>query len=130
MDKVGRKKGTFELERLPIGKYTIELMAKNEDDVASSILQIPVKIHPPFYLTWWFLSGSFVVIIIIISIIVKRYINKIKRRNIERLNKHRLETRALNAELKAIRSQMNPHFIFNVLTAIQAKVISGKSSEA
>lgn len=118
------------LERLPIGVYDIELMAKNEDGIKSDILVIPVQVLPPFYLSWWFILSSILLLIFIIILVIRTYIRKIKKKNFEKLKKERLETRALNAELKAIRSQMNPHFIFNVLTAIQAKVISGKSDDA
>lgn len=120
----------FTLERLPIGSYDIEIKAENEDGFYSEVYRIHITVYPPFYLTWWFIVGAVLLLIVIVYVLVKKYIRKIKKKNFARLEKQRLETRALNAELKAIRSQMNPHFIFNVLTAIQAKVITGKSSEA
>ncbi|MFN8311131.1 MAG: histidine kinase [Chitinophagales bacterium] len=36
----------------------------------------------------------------------------------------------LNAELKAIRSQMNPHFVFNVMSTVDALIAGGNSEKA
>ena len=40
----------------------------------------------------------------------------------EILKQQELKTGLLNMELKALRSQMNPHFIFNALNSIRALV--------
>lgn len=120
----------FSLERLPFGKGKISLKAKNEEGEFSPILSINYMVHPPFYLRWWFIAIGLVVLLVFILFIFRWRITTIRKKSLENLKKKQLESRALNAELTAIRSQMNPHFIFNVLTAIQAKVIEGKLDEA
>jgi two-component sensor histidine kinase len=120
----------FKLERLPTGRYTLELKALNNDGVRSDIIRLPIRILPPFYFTWWFIILCALVGISGTFWSIRIYIQRIRRKNKVRLEKERLEKRAINAELRAIRSQMNPHFIFNVLTAIQTKVVTGKTSEA
>jgi anti-sigma regulatory factor (Ser/Thr protein kinase) len=117
-------------ERLPIGQGKILLKAQNEDGIFSQIVEIPYRVKPPFYLSSWFILLCVILLIVFVILIVRWRVNITRRKALERLRKKQLETRALNAELTAIRSQMNPHFIFNVLTAIQAKVIEGKSDEA
>ena len=41
-----------------------------------------------------------------------------------------LEKQYISAELKALKSQMNPHFIFNVLNSVQEYIISNNKTEA
>lgn len=120
----------LELERLPIGKGTLLIKVKNEDGKFSDILEIPYEVVPPFYLTIWFITACILIALFFIIVFVRLRIARIRRLSLERLKKKQLEARTLKAELTAIRSQMNPHFIFNVLTAIQAKVIEGKADEA
>ncbi|MDG1476117.1 MAG: histidine kinase [Vicingaceae bacterium] len=120
----------LELERLPIGKGILLIKAKNEDGKFSDILEIPFEVVPPFYLTICFSATCVFAGLFFIILFVRWRIARIRRLSFERLKKKQLEARTLKAELTAIRSQMNPHFIFNVLTAIQAKVIEGKADEA
>jgi hypothetical protein len=121
---------SVQFERLPIGNGTIELKVLNEYGITSEVIKIPFQVNPPFYLTWWFILVVGVVLILSVVFIVRWRVTITRKKALERLRQKQLESRALNAELTAIRSQMNPHFIFNVLTAIQAKVIEGKSDEA
>lgn len=40
---------------LPPGSYTLEVRAAApRDDLSFAALQIPVVVHPPFWMTWWF----------------------------------------------------------------------------
>lgn len=47
-----------------------------------------------------------------------------------RIKRIRLLRRYVKLELKAIRSQMNPHFIFNALGSIQSLILQGKNDSA
>jgi hypothetical protein len=122
--------GTILIERLPIGTDNLELYVQNEIGIKSPVYRIPFRVLPPFYLTTWFIVLSAIILILFIILIVLWRVRVTQKKSIEKLRKKQLEARALTAELTAIRSQMNPHFIFNVLTAIQAKVIQGKTDEA
>lgn len=44
--------------------------------------------------------------------------------------KEKLVAEKVSAELKALRAQMNPHFIFNALNAVQRFVIKGEKNDA
>ena len=63
------------------------------------------------------LYGALGVLVVVILIVGVYYNNRIR--------KQKLQTRFSQLKLKAIRSQMNPHFIFNALTSIQSLILGG-----
>lgn len=81
------------------------------------------KITEPFWKEWWFL--------IIMSCIVAVLIASIYYRHQYQL-RHELElnNNMLQSEIKALRAQMNPHFIFNSLNSIQNFIFSNKKEDA
>ena len=94
------------------GNYVFEVKAKNEDGVWSNPVHQGFKIIPPFWLTWWFilLEVLFGLGIVVLIFWYREQQNKVKSD---------AEKRMVELELKALRSQMNPHFIFNTLNSIQ-----------
>jgi hypothetical protein len=118
------------LERLPFGNYQLEIKGVNISGNSSDIVTYELIIAKPFYLSWWFLSMVALCLVIIIYIIIKWREQIIQKKNLEKLKKERLQIQALKSELAAIRSQMNPHLIFNSLSSIQTKILSNQSKEA
>lgn len=57
--------------------------------------------------------------------------NELQKREAEEKNKELLNRNKLSeSELKAIRAQMNPHFIFNVLNSIESYIVENDSKTA
>lgn len=110
------------------GLYKLEIQSKNiHTGYLSDIFEVQFKIKKP----WWetvifYISLVFVLIGIIWLIFTIRFrrLNKEKRQQIE-LNKKIAET-----EMKALQSQMNPHFVFNAITAIQNYVLGNDIDNA
>lgn len=102
---------------LQADEYTFEVKAKNEDGFWSKPEVISFTINPPFWTTWWFISLEILLGIGIVSVMFWYR---------EKQNQLKLESekRMVELELKALRSQMNPHFIFNTLNAIQNAIYS------
>ena len=106
---------------LPGGNYTFRLKAINEDNEISNEIIYVFEITPPFYQTWWFIP---VLLIVLFStaILNNRYqIKKIKAQEIIKTENFK---RLAELELKAMRAQMNPHFMFNTLNSIQEIVLN------
>ncbi len=99
------------------GTYTFYLKARDIDGFETE-LKAPLKfvIHPPWWDTTWF--KILVVLAIIAAILgyLSWRINRV-RREAERENK--INKKFAELELKALQAQMNPHFVFNALHAIQ-----------
>lgn len=106
------------------GKYTFEVFAINEDQVKSSKpASVYFSIQPPWWKTWWFSMLCFLTVGASIAYFVKA---KIQRQKEEQ---HFLDhVQALKT--KALRSQMNPHFIFNALNAIQRFLTTNDREQA
>ncbi|MBL7790412.1 MAG: histidine kinase [Chitinophagales bacterium] len=112
------------LSNLPSGKYTLEIKAKDADgNEVSEILNYSFRIYPPWYFSWWFLSLCFIVTSLIIY--------KVYRYRIQAIRKEEsLKNEMTEMHLSALRSQMNPHFIFNSLNSILNFVLQKDSKQA
>jgi ligand-binding sensor domain-containing protein/signal transduction histidine kinase len=102
------------------GSYTFRVKAANVDGTWNETgIFIPVVIKPPFWKTAWFYGLEILLGVSIIILIIKYREKKIKEQN-----------RYLMLEQKLLRSQMNPHFIFNSLSSIQSYIFESNPVEA
>lgn len=120
----------LKLERLPYGNFLLEAYAVNEDGAKSNLLQLHFVVQKPFYATWWFILTISLLLTGFIWFLIQQRVSRIKRNDFENLEKERLKIKALNAELLAIRAQMNPHFIFNSISSIQNKILDNQNEQA
>ena len=105
---------------LPPGKYTFEAAAKNKLNEWSDVpIHLKFEIEPHFTQTllFKFLIGAIVLSIFILSFLFRD--RQLKQRGRLRQNLMEEKMRAKEYELLALRNQMNPHFVFNSLNAIQ-----------
>jgi len=71
---------------------------------------------------------SFLIVTVVIMFIA-RYRRRVKeQRRVEEAERMRL--RAIDSEMKALRAQMNPHFIFNTLQSIQSYLLQNDVDDA
>lgn len=118
-------KNTFvQFTKLPPGNYRFIVSCINNSGVESSNPAVfAFKVNAPFYQKWWFyliLSLSFVGVVVLVSVV---YIRRIREQ--ERV-KTEVNRKIANLELQALRAQMNPHFVFNCLAAIQDFILNNE----
>jgi len=106
--------GEVNLFNLPPNNYTLTLKVINNND--EKTLQIPIKIIPKWWQGLWFKIISVLTSLFLIVYVIDYFI---KKRRIKRDKKLIQEKQLAQIQLKALRSQMNPHFVFNSLAAIQ-----------
>jgi hypothetical protein len=106
------------LPYLPYGTYNLEVEVFDSNAGKATIFNL-LKIHikTPFWMTWWFVA---LVILVVFNVLVY-LIFKSKRKSRE---KAVIQKRIAETKLEALLSQMNPHFTFNAINAIQDYIIS------
>jgi hypothetical protein len=110
------------------GDYTFSVSAMNSSGVwTMDSLKINFLIETPIWRRTWFLLMSFLAIIVGTIIIVRARISRIRAQ--ERV-KSDINKQIVELEIKALRAQMNPHFIFNVINSIQDYILKNDSLAA
>lgn len=114
--------------QLSPGEYEFKVKVSNANgNMISNEASLPFKIVPVFYQTLWFkILSSFLIAILMAVIIYLQTQKAIK----EEKEKGIQDNLIALLELKALRAQMNPHFIFNSLNSIQYFVINNDKAEA
>lgn len=102
---------------LKSGDYTFEVRAINSIGTKSTVAAtFTFTIEKKLTQTIWFITLIICSAIFIISYILWLFFNYKRNKTAEKLRTERL---IIELKLKSLQSQLNPHFIFNALSAIQ-----------
>lgn len=127
----------IDLPNLREGEYELTLKGNDSDGVSMKKLSIPITILPPLYRTWWAYTIYALTIFGIAFTMFWLRLMRIRDKEKEQLKTARYKTQAAEAQAQAaktetsvLRLQMNPHFIFNSLNAVNAFLWKGNKLEA
>jgi len=116
---------------LPPGTYTFKVIAANENEKWSTVpAAYTFTIKSPFWQTWWFILSALLLIILLGWWIVSSALRKLKKENAREKQRLEAERALIDLEQKALRLQMNPHFLFNCLNSIKGLIAEDKPEEA
>jgi ligand-binding sensor domain-containing protein len=115
------------LSSLAPGKYTVRFKLAHPDTREQSI---SFEIAKPFWLTNLFIASIGVLLIILVYLIYRHQINQNNEQNAKELARVELEKNLNLSKLKAIKSQMNPHFFYNALNTIQSYILASEKKHA
>jgi hypothetical protein len=109
---------------LPPGQYTFSVAA-SLDGITWSETAMPLAfvILEPWWRKWWFLGATLVLVGALAYWLFRRRIKVIRRQTA--LREHMAEL-----EMRALRAQMNPHFIFNCLNSINRYIVKSDNATA
>jgi len=105
---------------IPPGNYTFQIVAFNEETMMESkVAELQFTVIAP----WW-RSVIFVVLMVLAMAGLLWQVFRWRLRKLQ--GRAEIRNRMLAAEIKSIRSQMDPHFIFNALNSIQGYVLKNE----
>ncbi|SDH05438.1 sensor histidine kinase [Winogradskyella thalassocola] len=109
---------------LPAGKFTFHLRAKNTfQKEYTQPISVVLKVRLPFYKTWWFYTSLLIISITVVWWYFSRKTARLNAAQQQALEKAKINQQLVFSQLENLRSQMNPHFIFNALNSIQDYII-------
>lgn len=104
---------------LPAGKYVFKIKVTGCPDEASFYF----KILPPWYNTWWAYSLFALLIGLLIFIFFRIWLKRARK-------KAEYKAILIDTELKALRAQLNPHFIQNTFDLMAGYVEEGSPEKS
>ena len=119
------------LPSLSSGNYKLQLRAFNEDGIQTEKETIfSFSIATPFYKTWWFVTLMILLGMALVYIVFTFRIKIIQQKSQLLSQKIKLEQELQQSMLSSIKSQMNPHFLFNALNTIQSYIYTNDKENA
>lgn len=107
------------------GSYTFRVTGAGSNGLWNSEgVELTVIIRPPWYATWWFRIGSALLFIFLIWLVISGRMRHIRKKHLYEKRMLIVEKQLLEIQQKALRLQMNPHFIFNSLNSIQSFILT------
>jgi|GEM_PF-2793970 len=116
--------------KIPHGKYNFEVKAIDANGNQSATKKLAMKINPPFWKTWWFCAIAILTFAFLIYLIYRYRINQLIKEEEKKTTLEKLKNQLLEVEMKALRAQMNPHFLFNAMNSIKGIITKGEEAKA
>lgn len=97
---------------------------------SQNTIEINGHVKPPFWQRWWFYILIGVLCLVIAFIIFKQRVSVIQKKQASDMRRLQLEHELKLSQETALRAQMNPHFIFNVLNSIKSYIYENDKKKA
>lgn len=113
---------------LPPGEYTFRVKSMNMAGVFSRhTTTLHILIQPAFWQTWWFRALCVIAVMALVYGYFRFRLYLVKK---EEKGRAAFREELAQLEMKALRAQMNPHFIFNSLNSIQTFMMKNETEQA
>jgi len=110
------------------GTYTFQVLSCNNEGLwDDEPLNYVFTLQTPYFKTWWF---TLIVIVLSIVIVYSSFKLRLNHLKLKQQKDFERKVEISKVELKALRAQMNPHFVFNSLNSIQHYIFNNKSDDA
>ncbi len=112
------------------GSYTFRVVASIDDNWEIEPIELNFRIDQPYWETPGFKALYVSSGVLAFGLTVLYVLLRIRRKNKQVREKLEMERNLIDLEQKALRLQMNPHFIFNVLNSIHNLIILNDPDKA
>ncbi|WP_052467024.1 sensor histidine kinase [Psychroserpens damuponensis] len=122
--KIENNSNFVKFNSLPKGKFKFLLKAKNKfKDRYSNPISINLNVTSLFYKTLWFYALCAFITSLLFWFYFDKKTKRLKKEQETELEKANISKELVFTQIENLRSQMNPHFIFNALNSIQDYII-------
>jgi hypothetical protein len=129
--KVPAKVNEISIPILPVGENVLEIkLIDFENNYSNKSILIPIYVKPPFWQRWWFYLILIIGVASVSFFVFRKRINILRKRQELKLHQLRLENELRLTQQNALKSQMNPHFLFNVLNSIKGFIYENDKKNA
>ena len=129
--KLPKNSTNLQLASLAPGNYTILINGFNEDGIAiEKPIEILIKIAAPFYKKPIFIILVAALLLLGLYFYFQQKLRREKKSNDLLAQKIKLEQELQQSMLASIKSQMNPHFLFNALNTVQSYIYTNDKENA
>jgi hypothetical protein len=118
---------TIQYPYLPPGNYTFRVKLAGNKSNPATVATLSFTITPPFWNTLLF---KIAMVGMLLATVIAFFLYRIKRIKKADEEKIRITKMIAEMEAKAIRAQMNPHFIFNALNSVQNFILKNDRMQA
>lgn len=121
----------IEIPNIPDGAFELELKAIDHlGRDSENILKLIGYVKPPSWRSWWFYILVSLLILCIAFVFFKYRIKLLRKKQINELKQIQLENDLKFSQETALKAQMNPHFLFNVLNSIKGYIYENDKKNA
>ncbi len=104
---------SLSLAHLPSGEHTVSIKRQDNLEILGVV---NISVTPPYWQKWYFIVAISIMLIVLLILLIRVSIKINNKRKQKEIDKVKLE-------IKALTSQMNPHFTFNTINSIQHYLI-------
>ncbi len=123
--------GELILHRLPIGVSQLEIRLLDQyGEKTDAVIRLNLVVAAPYWQRWWFYLGIGGLIGILSYFIFRIRLQKINKKQQQKLRQLELENELRLTQQNALKAQMNPHFLFNVLNSIKGFIYENDKKNA
>jgi len=120
LDWISTRDNLATFSSLPPGKYTFRVRAALKGNYSDSVMvSYSFVIRNPYWKTWWFILIGILLLLSTIFLVIHLREARIKQREIS-------ERENLLFQFQTLRSQVNPHFLFNSFSTLMSVIDEDK----
>lgn len=123
--------GILVIPSLPTGSFKLEIKAIDAfGEESENVIVLNGAVAPYFWQHWWFSLLAIVFMAALGWTFIRYRIRLLRKGQMREIHKLRLEHELKMMQQTALKAQMDPHFIFNVLTSIKAFIYANDKENA